>query len=914
MKKFFYAIAALAVIASCSKVTEVEKNVEPKDEINDEINDEIKDEVNVVNMTIRTQAPQTKTYIESTGEKTYQPQWNSTDKLGVFFDTVEDAYDAELENTSQDGAKAEFYGPVNIQNGSYRVYAYYPSDATISKGSDTQVVFTVPTLQKPEANNFDKNADIAVSKADDIDISGTDVAIDNMVFGRILSTVKVTVNNNNADVDNSETIQGIVISAQDSNLTGTIGWDFESEEAQIIEGESSVSALFKANPLAFGTSFFLLVNPTSITPSADKPLTITIFTEAHTITKTITALGKDLVFPLGGISELNIGTAGATVTEPKIATLVKSPSSLSAGDEVIIAAADYYNVVMSTEQKPNNRGQILAALYDEESIYIAQDTIQRFAVEYDTASGSFAFKGINGTDAVANKYIYAASSNSNHLKSQTNKDGNASFTVVFDQDGVATVTANGNNTRNVLKYNDSSDLFSCYGATSTQKDVAIYRYKAGVYVPSLATPTNLAADYDAGTVTVSWDAVNGADSYTVTLTGKDTQTGITGTSTTFTQVNPGTYTITVTAVSNDHSSMLDSAAASIEPTFVGTVSYDFTTIAELKDLTTATETEYFGELTDAVVSFVGNTQNAVIKDATGSILYYKSGHGLKQGQVFSGELTVKVKTYNGTKEITACNAEFTGNETAVAPEVMTLGQLVGNFETYQSTYVSVSDLTVTAVNGKNISVQNGNYSYIVYSNAGNASVEVGDVITAVGTVAIFNSTDQIKAWKMDDITKTSGGTNPNPNESWVETALANITSSDVFVIVGDNGSTFAMTNNNGTSSAPAATAVTVENGEITSSVSANIKWHLSVDKGNYTFYPGVSGTSTWLYCTNNNNGLRVGNSDNNNNIFTVSDEGYLYNSGQGRYVGIYNSQDWRSYTTINNNIKDQTFKFYVLQN
>ena len=37
---------------------------------------------------------------------------------------------------------------------------------------------------------------------------------------------------------------------------------------------------------------------------------------------------------------------------------------------------------------------------------------------------------------------------------------------------------------------------------------------------------------------------------------------------------------------------------------------------------------------------------------------------------------------------------------------------------------------------------------------------------------------------------------------------------------------------------------------------------------------------------------------------------YLYNSGQGRYVGIYNSQNWRSYTSINSNIQGQTFAFY----
>ena len=42
----------------------------------------------------------------------------------------------------------------------------------------------------------------------------------------------------------------------------------------------------------------------------------------------------------------------------------------------------------------------------------------------------------------------------------------------------------------------------------------------------------------------------------------------------------------------------------------------------------------------------------------------------------------------------------------------------------------------------------------------------------------------------------------------------------------------------------------------------------------------------------------------------MTPEGYLYNNATSRYIGIYNSQDWRCYTTINNNIKDQTFAFY----
>ena len=125
----------------------------------------------------------------------------------------------------------------------------------------------------------------------------------------------------------------------------------------------------------------------------------------------------------------------------------------------------------------------------------------------------------------------------------------------------------------------------------------------------------------------------------------------------------------------------------------------FTTVAELNALATTTETEVTGTLTDAIVSFVPDAKNAVIKDATGSVLFFKDGHGLKQGQTYSGEVTVKVKLYNGTSEIIASNAAFTGAEATVAPVTYTLDQLVGNLSTYQNAYSKVENLEVTAVSG-----------------------------------------------------------------------------------------------------------------------------------------------------------------------------------------------------------------------
>lgn len=142
---------------------------------------------------------------------------------------------------------------------------------------------------------------------------------------------------------------------------------------------------------------------------------------------------------------------------------------------------------------------------------------------------------------------------------------------------------------------------------------------------------------------------------------------------------------------------------------------------------------------------------------------------------------------------------------------------------------------------------------------------------------------------------------------WIETAIGDLGASDVFVIVGSNGSTYAMTNDKGASSAPGASAVTIANSKITSNVADNIKWNISGNATDgYTFYPNGDSES-WLYCTNTNNGVRVG--TNTNKTFTIAD-GYLKHSGTSRYVGIYNSQDWRCYTATSTNINNQAFNFY----
>ena len=159
-----------------------------------------------------------------------------------------------------------------------------------------------------------------------------------------------------------------------------------------------------------------------------------------------------------------------------------------------------------------------------------------------------------------------------------------------------------------------------------------------------------------------------------------------------------------------------------------------------------------------------------------------------------------------------------------------------------------------------------------------------------------------------------GGETPGERlTEWVLTPLADITTNDLVVITMTKGeTTWAMTNDNGASAAPAAPVVTLSADALAAEPDANLKWVVSNNNGTLTIYP-YGGYETWLYCTNTNNGVRVGTGD--AKEFTI-DTDHLYTTltTDPRYLGVYDGANWRCYTSINSNIEDQTLAFYVKKN
>ena len=166
---------------------------------------------------------------------------------------------------------------------------------------------------------------------------------------------------------------------------------------------------------------------------------------------------------------LNVAAA-TPVEDTNIFELVTDASTLAAGDKVLIAYVNGTTAkAMSATQNTNNRSAVDVTLNSDETLTPGNDA-QVIALEKD---------GTNFLFNVGNGYLYAASSSNNYLKTETTADNNAKATISISSND-ATITFQGTNTRNVIRYNpnNNSPIFSCYSSSSTVGSLPqIYRMK-----------------------------------------------------------------------------------------------------------------------------------------------------------------------------------------------------------------------------------------------------------------------------------------------------------------------------------------------------------------------------------------------------------------------------------------------------
>ncbi len=791
----------------------------------------------------------------------------------------------------------------------------------------------IPAEQSPLNGTFDPAADVLVSK----EITSTSARLSDLSFtmGRPATVNKMTLTGLTA----GEVISKVEFTLNKAFVGGYVSYNSDNNEYQPNSAVSKLTLNYDSTtgvvPTGGQFPVFFVCAPVEDAPIVSVVVTTdqNVYTKAGNAASTDPFYHKTISFAIGTMKRFTMAMSGygEPIGNAVDYTLVESTDKIAAGAEYIFVSTKSNNDLCAASSYGTGTNYYYTTTdvtASNKVISIDAQPAMVFTFENGATSGQYYIVDGDG------KYLYWDSGNT--VKHGDKDDTNAYLWTISLTDGICNVATPARK----LQYNSGSPRFACYA--TNQKSISLY-VNESTLISTLATPQNLiATDVGSGIVNVSWDVVTGADSYTVTL-GETSQTGVTANSTSFNSVADGTYTVTVIAISNDHTVANDSQAASTTvkvgtpalgkpvissftetdtgfsaeideeiqyatsydwtlyegsvndnnvhgmgnttslsfsvpftssdvdidaftpgttyylvvtskadgyastdsdaASFVAeTPSYDFENIATLNGLT-ATAGTYSGYLTSAIVSFV-NGKTAIIKDATGSALVYKDSHGLLQGQTYTGKVNVTSSIYQGNAQITAIDAIFTGSETTVAPESVALSALAGHYSDYQNAYVSVAGLTVVSVSSRNINVTDGTNNYVVYDNPGAATCGAGDIITAVGTITKYNTTEEIKVWSASDIAVTGIApkaitfSQPASGGSFTVTAGGNtINSGDT--VASETTVTLTATNANGyTFSGWTVTGATVANASAATT----------------TFTMGTSAVTVSASFTNNNGG------------------------------------------------------------
>lgn len=286
------------------------------------------------------------------------------------------------------------------------------------------------------------------------------------------------------------------------------------------------------------------------------------------------------------------------------------------------------------------------------------------------------------------------------------------------------------------------------------------------------------------------------------------------------------------------------------------------------------------------ISVGGNTYLASTATSSWTTVETKTGTGTSSGQIVisftNGSRALYIKSISVTYEENGTTPEPTTYELTL-PTGLTGGTVTATGYSDLTAIPSGTSMTVTATPSTGYALD--------WMKANGTEVQ------NPYTFAIAENTTITASFVQEQASTTQ----------WVLTSPSNLTTGDVVLIV-DKYSSRAMSNDKGTSNPPSATSVVLntEKTLVTSGANDNLQWLVTKNSAELILGIPPAGT-THLYCTNTNNGVRVGSGD--NDRFNITND-YLYNIGTGRYLGVYNNQDWRCYTSTGGNIANTQVAFY----
>lgn len=186
-----------------------------------------------------------------------------------------------------------------------------------------------------------------------------------------------------------------------------------------------------------------------------------------------------------------------------------------------------------------------------------------------------------------------------------------------------------------------------------------------------------------------------------------------------------------------------------------------TSVAEIADKAFSKDVtdDFTATLTDAMVTYV-NGNNAFVEDATGGLLVYKSGHGLKVGDKINGTVTGKITFYGGFAESTEFNvsaATVTPDQT-VTPLEITVDKLLAGFNRYVSCQILLKGVKLDTAMGsnRNAKLLQGESEIAAYAKVKNVVTIDADVEGDLICYPCYNNSvenKQVGIWEAGHFTK-----------------------------------------------------------------------------------------------------------------------------------------------------------------
>ncbi len=440
-------------------------------------------------------APVTKTVFGTASGSTLPTLWTENMTVGISLNLAA-AKESTQPVVANGGATATFSADLEAGENSYFVfYAISPYASVISTSADYKSVqVDIPSSQTPLEDSVDEKAQILVAKYDAGSTFPTSSV--NLEFAHLTAYGKISFSN--LALADGETIASVSLTAS-KDWAGRFYYYMENS-GSYSEGDIAPRTPAKTITLTTSSASDIWFACAPVDMGGESVKVVVTTDKGTTYTKNIT-IPSGKTFDSGKVNVFTVNMNGITADSAVEYQLVTSASALTAGSKVIIAAPGDVEVAMSTTQNGNNRGSASVTKTNNNTIISSpSDAVQIFTLATGTKANTVAFSTGSG-------YIYAASSTANHLRTEETLSDNSSWTVTIDSDGVATVVAQGANTRNHMRYNSGNNppVFSSYSETSSvSTKVSIYKLSA----------TDTRADVSLAFGTASYALTVGTDDYT----------------------------------------------------------------------------------------------------------------------------------------------------------------------------------------------------------------------------------------------------------------------------------------------------------------------------------------------------------------------------------------------------------------